>query len=482
MTKILAKSAPGGFTGAMSSKPVEAEGRSRLSNSVADQITHDILSRRLSPGTLIGLEAELIERYAVSRATLREAVRQVEARNVARMRRGAGGGLVATGTPASMAAGTLATYFEFSSVTLAQLIRARAELEAMAAGMAAGRIDGRKVAALRAEVAGWAGLTDPVEIRDRHFALREMIAQMSGNPMLWIATSAFLRVTAELSALLTTNPEAVKRYAEAQRRQKTALVEALVAGDAAGAAAMVRQEGVGFLDSEIFAPYLDLALPDLVLESGDAPGIHRTVEGKLGLTIALRLRRDIVTHGWRCGENIGTEKQLRERYGVSRSLLREALTLLEVNGVVEIQRGREGGIVVGQSNPAAAVAAIVGHMQFMDIADLDMRNTVATIDIYAIGAAANSINTDNVEKLFDTSDGPASYEAVVAALYPSPEKRAAELICDIVRAYKPEVGSPAGPPRRLAQHMTGLRAALVARDASLVCRHMRGLWGRLDLA
>lgn len=453
----------------------EDDGNARLSIKLAERLTFAILSQRLSPGRLIGVETDLTQRYGVSRATLREAIRQLESRGVARMRRGAGGGLVVQGTPVSIAAGTLATYYELSSITLAQLICARSELEAMAAGMAAGRVTDLQIAQLRADVAGWQGVEDPIKLRDMHFALREAIARSSGNDMLWLATSAFLRVTAELSALLTGNRDAVRDYAKRQREQKLALVEAIAAGDMAGAATMVREEGQYFLASEVFAPFLNATLPDLVLGSGETAGIHRPIAEKLGLRTALKLRRDIVQQGLEQGANIGTEEQFCDRYKVSRSLGREALMLLETYGVVNIRRGREGGIVVGRPDPAAAIEAVSGHMRFMSLTDADMRNTVATIDIDSIGRAAARFAGSDLAGPFA---GTGNYLALVSHLYPPRDQHSGELICEIVRACEPNAGQPGGPCHE--GHWHALRIALEVGDASLARRHMRGLWGRLD--
>ena len=60
---------------------------------MARNITRTILSEDLEPGELVGTESELIEREGVSRALLREAVRLLEHHQIARMRRGPGGGL-----------------------------------------------------------------------------------------------------------------------------------------------------------------------------------------------------------------------------------------------------------------------------------------------------------------------------------------------------------------------------------------------------
>ena len=68
-------------------------GQGKGAEAVARNIARSIVSEGLQPGELVGTESELIEREGVSRALLREAVRLLEHHQIARMRRGPGGGL-----------------------------------------------------------------------------------------------------------------------------------------------------------------------------------------------------------------------------------------------------------------------------------------------------------------------------------------------------------------------------------------------------
>src|SRR5271154_7418735 len=63
---------------------------------VADLIIEDVMALGWPVGEVLGSETDLLERYQVSRAVFREAVRLVEHQQVARTRRGPGGGLVVT--------------------------------------------------------------------------------------------------------------------------------------------------------------------------------------------------------------------------------------------------------------------------------------------------------------------------------------------------------------------------------------------------
>ena len=55
--------------------------------------------------------------------------------------------------------------------------------------------------------------------------------------------------------------------------------------------------------------------------------------GKLAEVLAAAIRDDIASSGWQVGEVFGTEVALLERYRVSRSVLREAVRLLEYHAV-----------------------------------------------------------------------------------------------------------------------------------------------------
>jgi DNA-binding FadR family transcriptional regulator len=78
--------------------------RASLAATVAERIVGDVARLGWPEGRMLGSEPELLARYGVSRAVLREAVRLVEHRQVARMRRGAHGGLVVTATSVEPAA------------------------------------------------------------------------------------------------------------------------------------------------------------------------------------------------------------------------------------------------------------------------------------------------------------------------------------------------------------------------------------------
>src|SRR5580692_5214132 len=109
---------------------------STLANGVARKILIDVVEQGWPVGEVLGSEAALMERYGVSRAVFREAVRLVENQQVARMRRGPGGGLVVTEPTVEAIIDAAALYLYRVHTSLDELFEARLILEEMVAELA----------------------------------------------------------------------------------------------------------------------------------------------------------------------------------------------------------------------------------------------------------------------------------------------------------------------------------------------------------
>ena len=97
------------------------------------QLENDIFYEGAPAGTVFADQAALIDRYGFSRATLREAARLLEDRQIARMRRGPGGGLVIMPISGDSVAAAVADYLRDIGVTAQQVQQARAALDIVTA-------------------------------------------------------------------------------------------------------------------------------------------------------------------------------------------------------------------------------------------------------------------------------------------------------------------------------------------------------------
>lgn len=91
--------------------------RRKLGEIVAERIVAEIIGRGWQVGEVLGTEADFMDMFRISRATFREAARQLEWQGAAGMRRGANGGLCVTAPPRHAIVFSLKTYFELSQVT-----------------------------------------------------------------------------------------------------------------------------------------------------------------------------------------------------------------------------------------------------------------------------------------------------------------------------------------------------------------------------
>ena len=94
----------------------------------------------------------------------------------------------------------------------------------------------------------------------------------------------------------------------------------------------------------------------------DSPAPVR--ELKTSEVVALEIVRSIVSGGLGTGDRLPTETDMLAQYGVSRESLREALRLLEVQGLITLKRGPGGGPLVGSVDPVylARTTTLYFHM------------------------------------------------------------------------------------------------------------------------
>jgi len=101
---------------------------------------------------------------------------------------------------------------------------------------------------------------------------------------------------------------------------------------------------------------------------GPAPRGIKTHEA-----VADTLRRQIVLGRFKVGDRLPTEEDLTEQFEVARTTLREALRVLESQGLIEIRRGRNGGPVVTEppSGATAESMALLLQMKATTIGEID---------------------------------------------------------------------------------------------------------------
>lgn len=315
---------------------------------VADQIQHQI-EARMAPaathaGTLVGTEAELCDRHGVSLGTLRRAVRILEQREVAVMRRGANGGLYVATPSIDATANVITAQWERAGAARQTIMRDAMALRGLVLRCAHERMtlaQARNIAELHARCRA---LDDPIAISAFATRREHAIGRLTGNPVIELGhavTMRYQRQTYPFEVLAQDDGAFVKFTASLVDEK----ISALIRGD---------------VDAAIQASndYVTAYLEKLGTFEHGKDRLQRAPEpsdsASLPMLVSRAVLRDIRKRGWQAGEFLGREPELLARYQVSRSTWRQALSILFEYSAVESRRGGAGGIYVAPFNPAVA--------------------------------------------------------------------------------------------------------------------------------
>jgi DNA-binding FadR family transcriptional regulator len=121
----------------------------RASSAIADQIRTAIVTGRLGAGDRLPPERELAEQFGVSRVTVRDALRALEATGLIKVRVGARGGAFVTAPTGSHVGQTMSDMMIMQAVSPEDIVEARLVLELGTVTLACSRATDDDVAALR---------------------------------------------------------------------------------------------------------------------------------------------------------------------------------------------------------------------------------------------------------------------------------------------------------------------------------------------
>jgi len=240
----------------------------RLAEQVADHLRHRILVGELADGSLLPKEAELRAEYPVSKPSIREAMRILEAEGLVTVRRGKHGGAVVHRPSPANVAYTLSLVLASERVAVTDVAAALKELEPACAAFCALRPD-RATEVVpelrRLHEEATAELDDLVGITTASRRYHEALVQLCGNFTLSTMTGA---LEALWSAHESSWASRVSDHGQIPLEERTRvlrdherLIDAIEAGDAALARRLAAEHleesqqypgDVGLVDPDLF--------------------------------------------------------------------------------------------------------------------------------------------------------------------------------------------------------------------------------------
>ncbi|MDY0014353.1 MAG: GntR family transcriptional regulator [Rhodocyclaceae bacterium] len=469
----------------------------KLAEIISERIQQDIEAIGWPVGQVLGNEVQLMETYGVSRATLREAIRQLERHGVVTMRRGFGGGLVIQ-EPARMAAVQgIATYLELTDVSLDELFEARTVLELQAVDLASQRVSDEDILALRNDVRLL--LETPMENikQEVHFnnSIRRTIAVASHN----VALALFLEALNRVTGALMPDYDRLAQHTEGRlklREAKAQLVEAIISGNRLVAEQAVLTELAASKQSakQNLEQFRREAKKKGAMDIGTAPQIADwDASQKLPHRLAVVIAREVAQRKLAEGTRIGSEPEFLARFGVSRAVFREAIRMLEGYGIVRMRRGFGGGLVVGYPDPAHTISLVIGYLKYTKLSPAHFYEVLFALEVAMAPLAAARAPQARIEALqarLAAMEGKSRGVMMQGlrdnfmALQCSIGNRAISLMGSIISDLSPGFEfelPPLNVCKGLIQCHSDLLAAVAARDEGLARRMVIRLLKAMDL-
>jgi DNA-binding FadR family transcriptional regulator len=365
----------------------------KLAHRVAAVLRRQIVRGEIAADVPLPSETELMAQFEVSRETVREALSVLQAESLIRVKRGRGGGPVARRPDLSSAARYLSLLMHTRGVRHAEIQEAKLLLERPAAGLAAGEPPRGALEELTLLHAAESAAVDaPLEFVDTVAAFDEAVVAASGNDALSIFAGILREAyLGELYVRCTTPQDPT---AAAVVRSHGRFLDAMRRADA-DAGARVWSEYLNGRAGDACGPRLN------VVPLWRARSARAAVSGNSRRTasVALEMRVRLATGDLRPGDRLAPVPELAGEFGVSLPTMREALRVLESEGLLSIRAGSRSGPKIGTPTveTATGLAAILLECAGITMGDVWEARTL--IEPAIMGVAAQRVVRSDVAKM-----------------------------------------------------------------------------------
>jgi DNA-binding FadR family transcriptional regulator len=218
--------------------PLKRHRTPKLAEVIAADLRARILGGELKPGESLLGEAMLMEQFDVSRPTLREALRLLEAQNLIVVRRGSHRGPVVSRPDVWVAAGAVAIQLQLRGATYADVYRFRMVYEPVAARLAAENVTEVGVARLRAIIEQeQAQVGDSRGFAEAAWSFHSVLVDLGGNATMAVVTESLQCITGRAFGRATQSAQDPVDWQQRSVKAHLRLVDLIAKGDGRGAEA-----------------------------------------------------------------------------------------------------------------------------------------------------------------------------------------------------------------------------------------------------
>ena len=200
----------------------------KVSQHIIDQVRNAIFDGRLRPGDKLPSERELTEKFKVSKATLREALRSLEVLGFLQMRKGVSGGAFVTEVDMVKARDSFTNFLLFKNLSLEDLSEVRLLLEPYIAEKATPAItkdDLHRLEKLIKDSEHAIKNNASLASRQDEIEFHRIIASITGNPILMFILDFVENLLIDTKEILKPGKEFSGKVLRAHKRIYNALLE-----------------------------------------------------------------------------------------------------------------------------------------------------------------------------------------------------------------------------------------------------------------
>lgn len=139
-------------------------------------------------------------------------------------------------------------------------------------------------------------------------------------------------------------------------------------------------------------------------ESGTGDLLSRVSIGRISEVIVEQVRLLIRQGRLVAGDRLPSERELCERFGVSRVTVREALRVLEANGLVEIRVGARGGAFVTAPSSRLVGEGIVDLISLATITAIEVTEARMVFEVGIVPLVCERATDEDIGALYDICD------------------------------------------------------------------------------
>ena len=384
-------------------KPV----KQKLSHSTARAIVRDIIDNEWQEGHFIGREPELLKRYDISRDTFREALRVLEWQGLAHTTRGPKGGLVVAKPSQDAIVNILRDYFDLAEISFREVMEVRHRLQRLTTRLATIRLNDGVVPKLNALLEESTATTDNLtELVIRQLRLIHEIGNISGNSVLSLFIEPLDYVAIDYADIEKLSMKSLNKSNAEGNKILRNLVSAIIANDESSAVQEV--DNYFDLSERVFREEGSLCNGDQSIY----PQWFDSGHNKSAHALIYRIKDDIKSQGLDIGDRLGSEVELIKQYSVSRSIFREASRILELIGVTQSQRGRDGGLIISKADPSNTIEAATQFLEYSKLPFDQVYESRVALESFAAELAAKNCTEIQLAKLDEALEVEAGSDSI----------------------------------------------------------------------